>query len=90
MVKSYRFHCPVCHSSNTHCANSRNEPNGGRRRRYKCKECGMSFGSLEMLLTDDTSARSMADRFKLQCLQELTFSELFAEIGNRLDRVIEK
>ena len=84
-AKASRFLCPVCQSSDTHIVNSCNEPSGGRRRRYKCKECGAAFGSLEMLLTDDTSAKSTADRFKHQFLKELTFTELFTEIGNRLE-----
>lgn len=83
-ILAARFPCPACQSSDTHCVNSRNEPSGGRRRRYKCKACGAGFSSLEMLLDEDAGVRSTADRFKRQFLLNLTIAELFGELGQRL------
>jgi transcriptional regulator NrdR family protein len=44
--------CPKCNSDNVAVVDSRERPDGKRRRRYLCKDCNSRFSTLEVTVEE--------------------------------------
>ena len=80
-----RIACPACGGKQARVSNTRGEPGGGRKRRYKCP-CGEQFSTVEVIVDMVAGRISSSSWLHRELVSRLTDDELLHEVRVRMTK----
>lgn len=81
---AHKFRCLACGGQRLKCINSRQDPAGGRSRRYECLDCRDRLSTVEILAPLQSARITATDQLHRHLLTHMSLDAILDELRRRV------